>query len=311
MIDIRCAHTTDTGLERQINQDCVAIALGDELRGASDALIVVADGMGGRSGGEIAARLTAQTLPDAVRSHLEASTEGGRRERLGDALYAGFTAANQAVWRRGKNEPGLQGMGTTCVAALARDGTAAIANAGDSRVYLLRDATMTLVTHDHVLIHDSGLEPLSPGEQPRSRFHKTITRAIGYASSVEPDITLIRLREGDRLLLCTDGLTNMVSDSEIERMLRSVADPQDACNLLVDAANRNGGIDNVTVAILQVGSYLPVIANEAEQPNVDEMSNTARSLPPRGRRSWRVFTLCALILLAGFAIYFFSNHGHL
>lgn len=301
MAEIRCGHKTDVGRAREVNQDSVTVLRCDGMEGQADALIVVADGMGGRAGGEIAACLTTQALPPAVRAHLWSDHGERTRETFADALVAGIAAANAAVWKRGREEPALRGMGTTCVSLLVRDDLAVIGNAGDSRVYLLRMGDLRQVTHDHVLIYDSKIAALDSEGQPQSRFHNTITRAIGFAAAVQPDITLARLTEGDRLLLCSDGLTNMVDDSEIAALLCAEPDPQSACEQLVAMANDHGGEDNVTVALLDYGRFRSVAPSPSRPVAADdEQPVPLRKRAPQ-RIRWWILTAAA-VLVAGLAV---------
>ena len=230
-------------------------------------------------GGSVASCLATEVVPATVRNHLAGLPEEVTNDGLVNSLVAGLTSANDAVWKRGKHEPELRGMGTTCVALLARGDRAVIGNAGDSRVYLLRNETFIPVTHDHVLIYEFQAErnlderrtgePLSPDHHPRDRF----------AAAFEPDITLLRMREGDRLLLCSDGLTNMVEDDEIARLLLSESDPQEACELLAQAANRTGGEDNMSVALLQYGEFIPSQPAEPKRPPGGRATRTTACAP--------------------------------
>src|SRR5205085_94191 len=180
-------------------------------------------------------------------------------------------AANGEVRKEARSTRELRGMGTTCVAALIRDRMAAIGNVGDSRAYLLRDGKMRQVTEDHSLVQEhirSG--DLSEEEAQVSRYRNVITRAIGISDDVEPDVDIVNLQDGDLLLICTDGLTNMVREAQIARVLIEEPDPQSACERLVKTANANGGVDNITTIVIQNGEHAsgtqPVIEENYHRP---------------------------------------------
>ena len=198
---------TDVGRVRKANQDSLAVVEADGLDRCADALFVVADGMGGRAGGEIASLLTVQTIPDVVRDVLAGQNGAAPDEAMSAALREGIVAANEAVWARSRSTPDLRGMGTTCVAALVKGDLAAVGHVGDSRIYRLREGVLTQLTEDHSLVQEHvRAGDLTRAEARASRYKNVITRAIGAANEVEPEIKLIDLLVGDTLLLCSDGL---------------------------------------------------------------------------------------------------------
>ena len=303
---------TDIGRVRKMNQDSLA-ALGSEaLQDRAGGLFVLADGMGGRVGGEIASRLAVDAVKDTTPRHLLSNDRASTREGLGDAVHAALLAANTAVWQQGRNDRTLKGMGTTCVMALVRDDLAAIGNAGDSRVYMLRDSKLILLTHDHVLLHNASSGEQGPSATPHNRFHNTITRAIGFGAALEPDVTLLQLREGDVLLLCSDGLTNTMTEGEIARVLIENADPQNACDRLVDAANNNGGVDNISVIVMRYGdvrmSESPA-AMKRQSTAPDFLRPAAEHLPvaKRSHYLWWIVGSLAATLLAGVAFMLYHH----
>jgi serine/threonine protein phosphatase PrpC len=203
-------------------------------------LFAVADGMGGHRGGDVASRLALETL-EVVNKH-------GRGTLVEQVLDA-----NRAVFERSSRDPAVAGMGTTLTAAVAEAGRLRLAHVGDSRAYLLRGAELRMLTEDHTLVHRmvaSG--EISPQEAEVHPHRSVLTRALGTAPDVQVDEVVIDAEDGDRILLCTDGLTGMVGDDEIRAVLRDEREPRDAVKRLVRAANAGGGVDNITVVILDI-----------------------------------------------------------
>jgi PPM family protein phosphatase len=222
---------TDVGRGRSANEDAF-------VADADSGLYAVADGMGGHRAGEVASATAIETLRSAF----------GSRPRIADAVEA----ANAAVFAQAGQNPEMRGMGTTVTAVALTEGRyATIGHVGDSRAYLLRDGGLTQVTEDHSLVEQLVREgQLSPEEAANHPQRAIITRALGIEPDVEVDVYEVDLRSGDRLLLCSDGLSNMVRDQQIELMLREQPDPQQAAEMLVEAANAAGGDDNITVVIV-------------------------------------------------------------
>lgn len=289
---------TDTGRVRRTNQDAAGIWMRQELSSRADGLFVVADGMGGRAGGEIASRLAVDAVYAAVASSIAEEPGQLTPEFLVRTLHRALEAANEAVWRRANEEPHLQGMGTTCVAVLIASDVAAVANVGDSRVYRLRQGTLTQITSDHSLVQeyvDAG--EISPLEARTSRFRNVITRAIGGAPNVVPDVDLVDLAPGDALLLCSDGLSTMLTDAQIARILAAAPSGQEAADRLVAAANLQGGADNITVIVLRYGPFEPV----ALPPDLDEEASYVPFLDaaaPPARAANRRGPISFLVLVA-------------
>lgn len=238
MTVLRSGSATDVGRVRKSNQD-VALEETD--------LFAVADGMGGHVGGEVAARVAVDALREAFRQ--DSSVEGLRRAVAG---------ANEAVWRRSQDQSGLRGMGTTLTAtALVTepDGrkVIALANVGDSRAYVYTRGRAIQVTADHSLAEEKVRQgELTEAEAAIHPHRHILTRALGVASDVDVDLWELHLHEGDRVLLCSDGLTNELDDETIGEALGSVPDPTDAARSLVEAAVEHGGNDNVTVVVVDV-----------------------------------------------------------
>jgi serine/threonine protein phosphatase PrpC len=255
------ASLSDVGRRRRANQDYCA-----EFPGASGALLLVCcDGMGGHQGGEVASQLAAATIGDAFRA---AQGDPGTR------LERAFKEANRRVRERAASDAKLDGMGTTAV-ALYFDGaaTAWIASVGDSRAYRVRGGRAEQLTNDHSVVAELlRLGRITAAEAARQP-HNQLARAIGAEDDVEVDTAKHDALDGDRWLLCSDGLWNLVDEREIaERLLRE--SPEEAARQLVNAANERGGTDNVTVQVLALGGERAT-ATAARAPATDETETDA------------------------------------
>lgn len=237
---------TDQGLARTHNEDSF---FADKDLG----LLVVADGMGGHSAGEVASRMAVEALSGYIgKSYagggpLIGPSDSGRSD-ASSRLVSGIRFANQVVCEAAKSNPAWKGMGTTIVAALADGDRLSVAHAGDSRAYLVRSGTIFQLTDDHSVVAEQvRLGLLSKEEAEVSENRNLITRALGNDEALEVDVTEIDILDGDRLLLCSDGLNTMVADDEVLMIMASDHAPESACARLVEVANNNGGKDNVTV----------------------------------------------------------------
>ncbi len=232
------ASGTDTGKVRGHNEDSVwPVGTGAD---SAQLVVAVADGMGGHVGGEIASKV-------AIEAAI-AARDAPARERV--------LIANLAIIDEVLENPRLAGMGTTLtLAVLEDDGSMDCAHIGDSRAYLLRDHRLEQITRDHSLVAEmveSG--ELHPDQAAAHPFRSVVTRALGLERSVEVDQIAESLRPGDRLLLCTDGLTNMADDAEITAILEGSGTPSDAVTALIETSNRLGGVDNVSVVVVDVAA---------------------------------------------------------
>jgi serine/threonine protein phosphatase PrpC len=226
---IRVGATSDIGQVREGNEDSYLI---------EDPLYAVADGMGGHRGGEVASNLALQTI-----QRMFSAQEGSLTEQV--------EQANRAVFERSQNDRDVAGMGTTLTAALVQGEQVRLAHVGDSRAYLFRDGELNLLTEDHTLVHKMLLEGEISESEAETHPHRSIlTRALGVDGSVQVDEGMVEMVDGDRLLLCTDGLTGMVGDDQIKSVLGKTRDPQEAVDRLVREANRAGGIDNITALVI-------------------------------------------------------------
>jgi len=237
--DLRWGSATDIGLVRANNQDQLLVAA---------PLFAVADGMGGHAAGEVASALACEALGRAFEAAGPPSAAA-----LGDAAHQ----ANQVVYDRAGADPELHGMGTTLVAvALVENGSGdclAVANVGDSRVYMLRDGEIRQVTKDHSLVAELVAEgQIAPEEAERHPQRHVLSRALGVYPDVEVDLTVVAPRRHDRFLLCSDGLSREVSDDQIASVLRRLADPDEAARALIEQAKARGGADNITVVVVDV-----------------------------------------------------------
>src|SRR5437764_1195183 len=236
MTQLSAGGATDVGLVRDHNEDRYL---------ADERLFAVADGVGGHKAGEVASQTAVETLQ---REFTEPTT---------DALIDAVKTANRTVWNLAETNSDQRGMGTTLTAiALVDDGDEerlAVVNVGDSRAYLLQHGELEQLTEDHSLVEQLVREgQLTPEEAQVHPQRSIITRALGLDPDVEVDSWELTPYKGDRLLLCSDGLTNEVSDDEIASTLRSVGDPEEAARQLVNEAREHGGSDNITCVVVDV-----------------------------------------------------------
>ena len=232
---------TDIGRKREVNQDYVFVS--DQPVGNIPNLLIVADGMGGHNEGDYASKFVVQVL----KKELEKSREDGPRAMLKKAI----ASANHQLIAESKTDAKLEGMGTTLVAATVIEHTLYFANVGDSRLYLLNDEIRQL-SKDHSLVQEMvRLGGLNAEEAKHHPDKNIITRAIGVKEDIEIDFFEYRLKKGDIILMCTDGLSNMVEDEEIFQIVRSSRDVVEAVEQLIERANSNGGKDNIGVIVAE------------------------------------------------------------
>ena len=232
---------TDVGRKREINQDYVFAT--DEPLGVLPNLLVVADGMGGHKAGDFASKYTVEVLEEELKHTLKEGPEEG----LLDAVQ---TANHKLIEAAGKDIK-LEGMGTTLVVATVIDHTLYFVNVGDSRLYLINKDIRQL-SRDHSLVEE--MVRLGGINEEEARNHpdkNIITRAIGVKENVEADFFEFSLKKGDTILMCTDGLCNMVDDEEIFAIIKGARDIVEAGRTLIDRANENGGKDNIGVVLAQ------------------------------------------------------------
>lgn len=260
------AGLTDIGRERNHNED--RFLLLPEYH-----VFVVADGMGGHQSGEVASRMAASTIASFYRG-----LNGAGASAAADKLSAAVHDANAKIFARADDSRAHRGMGTTVVAAAYRasDQSMHVVHAGDSRAYHIRGDAMRQLTRDHSLLSDALLERPELTESDLAYLPRNvITRALGIAPTVDLDVASCDTQPGDLFLLCSDGLHGLVEDDVIKSIIRQNDVLTDACSRLVDAANRNGGRDNITAVLIRI--------EEGDSP-VSARSPGARSpsvLPPR------------------------------
>lgn len=232
---------TDIGRKREVNQDYVYVT--DKPVGHVPNLFVVADGMGGHKAGDFASKYAVQVLEEHVRNH----SGMGPELIITDAVRE----ANRKIVEKAKQDTGLEGMGTTLVVATIIEHTLYFANVGDSRLYLIRDEIRQL-SKDHSLVEEMvRLGGINEEEAKHHPDKNIITRAIGAKDDVEVDFFEYRLQKGDIILMCTDGLTNMVDDDEIFRIVKGGRDVVETAMQLVEKANENGGKDNIGIVLVE------------------------------------------------------------
>lgn len=278
-IEIEAYGKSDIGQVRDGNED--AFAIGDldqgELwngegaarrTGARGHVLVVCDGMGGASGGEVAAELAARTLWRELR----ASQDTDQPAVFARLLRRAVRVANARVFDESRREAALRGMGTTLSAAGVCGGHLVIAQVGDSRVYVLRAGVLVQVTRDQSLVQALvGAGQLTPDEARTSSVASAILQALGVGPDVEASLSLVELRRGDRVLLCSDGLHNQLGDLAIGAILGTAASVKVAADTLVAAAHSAGGADNITALVAFVdGSGLAPPASEDDLPRFVE-----------------------------------------
>ncbi len=250
---------TDVGMKRNVNQDSFAF----EQICANAFLSVVCDGMGGANGGNVASTLACQAFIESVKAELSHFTTNNVCSSSPDgyevALIKSAKLANKVVFSEAAKSEELKGMGTTLVCALIVDDTAYILNIGDSRAYLLFSDVIDQITHDHSYVQylvDMG--ELTEEEARNNTNKNIIMKAIGIDDSVEPDLFRVEFGGDAFLLLCSDGLTNYITDEDMKKTVLSFdyeakiskqSDLDRVCKELVDIANGNGGGDNITVAL--------------------------------------------------------------
>ena len=250
---IIAAGATDIGRKRAVNEDCFGIY--DEL-----GLYVVADGMGGHAAGEVASRMAVDTIRSFIATTVEKDdiTWPFERDRnLSDAANRLVTAvrlANQNIHLAAQRNIGEKGMGATVVAVLAEGSSVHIAHAGDSRAYLFSGGRLMRLTEDHSYVEEMVRAGVITPEQARKHpMRNIVTRALGTREDVKADISDSAPKPGDVYLICTDGLSGMLTDGDIETVMAECADAPSVCAAgLVAAANNKGGDDNITAIVLRV-----------------------------------------------------------
>jgi protein phosphatase len=242
MLEIEAYGITDVGRQRSRNEDSFAIV-------ADRRLYVVADGMGGHGNGHIASRLVVEEVANFMRLEEFDQEPEAATLRLREAVRAAQAKLRSAV----RADESLVGMGTTLVSVLLVGELAIVAHVGDSRAYRWRDGRLERLTRDHSWVDEQVAAGYLSEEQARTHPLKSVvTRALSGEDGVEVDARVLELRSGDRFLMCSDGLSNMLSDAELGRQLEEGRALEATCRALVEEANARGGLDNITVVLLAV-----------------------------------------------------------
>lgn len=285
-MNVRVGARTDVGQIRSGNEDTYLSAM---------PLFAVADGMGGHLAGEVASATAVDAIVAAA-GHTSSPSESELRDYM--------VEANRAVWDKAQDDQDLRGMGTTCT-LISMDGDQVhLAHVGDSRAYLYRRGELSQLTEDHTLVERMVREGrLKPEEAQHHPQRSIITRALGVDARVEVDAQTQAVQPGDRLLLCSDGLTSMIDDAAIKETLQAVADPQAAADQLVDLANAAGGEDNITVVVIDIESDTGDAARSVAASEKTKAEGSPEESASPKRRPWIAILLLMLLLGAGWAGY--------
>jgi protein phosphatase len=244
---------TDVGLQREHNEDSFAVLPEHDL-------FIVADGMGGHRAGDVASRLASESISDFFQRtageevtwpfHFDSALSESENR-----LLTAIRLANRQIYEHSLKSQDLRGMGTTVVGALFNPDTRKmyVGHVGDSRAYMIRDGRISQLTRDHSLVNDYlKVMPDMPEDQRSELPKNVITRALGMQDSVEVDLLAHEVKVGDTFVLCSDGLSGMISDTEIMQMAGNGRDPTDACRDLAALANEHGGEDNITAVVVRI-----------------------------------------------------------
>lgn len=232
---------TDVGKVREVNQDCVFSSTGPV--GCLPNLFIVADGMGGHKAGDIASRLTVDSVVDKL-------SKINSKDYI-SVITDTIIKVNKEVIDKAAESQDYAGMGTTLVVATVFDNILKVANVGDSRLYVVGEDIIQ-ITRDHSLVEEMVINgQLDRADARVDKRKNIITRAIGGESKVEAEMFSVELKPEDKILMCSDGLSNMVDDAEILEIINREPDIEKAARMLIDAANENGGKDNISVVIVE------------------------------------------------------------
>jgi PPM family protein phosphatase len=253
-VHFSCAARTDVGIVRSGNED-------NYLMLAERGIFIVADGMGGHAAGEVASEMAVR-----ITSREIGSVRGLNDEEASDRVRSAIRMANDAIFERTLSEHDKRGMGTTATVLVLMPGRYLIGQVGDSRAYLLRNSQFLQLTKDHSYVQEQVDAGLLTAEQARVHpYSNVITRCVGASVDVVPDIYFGSLEQGDVLLLASDGLTGMLEDEQLTRILSSDGEPQHWVDRMIAEANRRGGLDNITAIVVRIDS---VDSNTGEHPAI-------------------------------------------
>lgn len=237
---MRVGSLTDIGKVREINQDSFAVDL-------ETGLFLVADGMGGHAAGEKASQTAVEIITEKIKAGAGAASNG----QLLDLLQNSIQEANREIINASMEDQSMRGMGTTATVLVTRGNQVYVGHVGDSRAYMVRNRRIDQITDDHSIVAQLvRARAITPQEAARHPYRNVITRCLGMQVDVEADTQQRELKAGDRLLICSDGLSGLVSDDEMLQHVLSSTDPQQTCQELVNLANDRGGNDNITVVLV-------------------------------------------------------------
>ncbi len=243
---MRISAKTDVGLKRTANQDSFSHGT---FENGSAAWAVVCDGMGGMAAGNVASEEAVSVISKAFEQNLSPKSSASFVNNL---LKSSIESANAVVYDMAQTNEDMHGMGTTVVAIAVVKGVAYLAHAGDSRAYILSDGEMTQLTTDHSVVQTMVQSGHLTADEAKNHPNKNIiTRALGVASSIEVDFNDVSVKDGDTIILCSDGLTNCIDD-ELLKFAASDNDFDTLAERLVELANQNGGNDNITVVAIKI-----------------------------------------------------------
>lgn len=232
---------TDIGRKRKVNQDYIFTS--ERPVGNLPNLFIVADGMGGHKAGDYASRCAVETMCDVIERIIEMEPK--------IILKKAIEAANEMICQKSQEDESLEGMGTTLVVATCLGNRLQVANVGDSRLYVIGD-NIRQITEDHSLVEEMVRMGAMDREAARNHAKKNIiTRAIGANDGVEIDFFSVELMEGETVLMCSDGLTNMLEDEEIRMIIKKQRDIVEKVEVLVEKANERGGTDNISIVLIE------------------------------------------------------------
>lgn len=282
---LRWAARTDVGRARDRNEDSYF---------GGEHVFAVADGLGGHNAGDVASRLAMEPIK-ALDRHFGRL----RREGVAGALADTVLEANRAVYMRAQDDARVRGMGTTLTAVAVSDGAAHLAHVGDSRCYLIRSGAMSQLSSDHTLVARMVQEGKLTPEQAEVHPQRSIlTRALGAEAEVDVDSLEIELQPGDRLLLCSDGLSSVIGEDRIHSILADAKELEEACAELIAEANAQGGPDNITVVVVEVTGAPPPrtgahVVQRAER--IEAKVRRARRVPVRAI----IWVLAVVVIVLG------------
>jgi serine/threonine protein phosphatase PrpC len=330
-VGLLLGYRSHVGQVRELNEDSYLAMAAPAITREIDALLIVADGVGGHQAGEVASGYVVNTLRQLFTSPAYQTLvdyDPQREDYYAAALKEILEQINTGLQEMAVRRRGLSGMGTTATVALVTGRRLFIGHVGDTRAYLLRRGELHLLTTDHSWVEDQvqagALTPQQAAKHPR---RGALTRSLGNRPVVRIDRSIHALMSQDALLLCSDGLTNKVSDAEIRKAVLANADPQKACDVLVDLANQRGGEDNITVLLMKLsdemeGSNLPggvaagsrAIEASAEAATTKKIrrpavSRRAPQATMRGISATFLFALLAAMssMLSGLAVYLLAE----